>query len=212
MAIRVLIADDHGVLRAGLRALLRAESDLEVAGEAADGSEALALALKLRPDVMLADISMPGATGIEVAKELRDVLPGTRVLILTMHEDGGLLQEALRLGAAGYIVKRAVETELIQAIHTVAAGEIYIDKEMRWAVPAELLPAQAVNPVERRSLSAMETDLLRLLARGHTSRQIADTLQIDPESVEQERARLLAKLGLRGRVDLVRYARDQGLV
>ncbi|MCP4543955.1 MAG: response regulator transcription factor, partial [Chloroflexi bacterium] len=130
MSIRILIVDDHGVLRAGLRALLSAEPDLEVIDEAAGGHEALRLADELRPEVVLLDISIPDLGGIEVARQLKKILPETRVLILTVHEDESLLQEAIRAGAAGYIIKRAVESELIDAIRAVWRGDLYVHPAM----------------------------------------------------------------------------------
>ena len=140
MAVDILLADDHGVLRAGLRALLNAEQDLSVVGEAATGDEVLQLAAELRPDIVLLDLNMPGPGGIEVTRRLREVLPETRVLVLTVHEDEGLLREAIDAGASGYIIKRAVESELINAIRAVARGELYIHPSMTRALlkkPAE---------------------------------------------------------------------------
>ena len=134
MAVDILLADDHGVLRAGLRALLNSEADLDVVGEAASGDEALRLAAELRPGIVLLDLNMPGPGGIEVTRQLREVLPETRVLVLTVHEDEGLLREAIDAGASGYIIKRAVESELINAIHAVARGELYIHPSMTRAL------------------------------------------------------------------------------
>jgi two-component system response regulator NreC len=152
MSIRILIADDHGVLRAGLHALLNIEPDLEVVGEAADGHEALRLAGELRPDIMLLDLVMPGLGGIEVARQLKKSLPDTRTLILTVHEDVGLLREAFQAGAAGYLIKRAVESELINAIHAVWRGDLYVHPAMTRALVENypLAPAapasQVTNP------------------------------------------------------------------
>jgi two-component system response regulator NreC len=126
MSVDIVLADDHGVLRGGLRALLNAENDLEVIGEAASGDEALRLAADLQPDIVLLDLNMPGPGGIEVTRKLHDLVPETRVLVLTVHEDEGLLREAIDAGASGYIIKRAVESELINAIRAVARGEMYI--------------------------------------------------------------------------------------
>lgn len=212
MALRILIADDHGLLRAGLRSMLRSEKDMEVVGEAADGFEALALSTRLKPDVVLADISMPGPSGIEVAQELKQVLPSTRVLILTMHEDGGLLQEALRAGASGYLIKRAAEADLIRAIQTISRGEIYVHEEMKAALPKEWLP-QATGPTNGGArLSDGETEILRLIAHGHTNRRIAELLSTDMSSVESTCSSLMSKLGVRGRVGLIQYANEHHIV
>ncbi len=212
MTIRVLIADDHGVLRAGLRALLNAEPDIEVVGEAGDSYETLIQTEALLPDVLLLDISMPGLGGIEVTRQVRRTFPQVRVLILTVHEDESLLQEALRAGAAGYIVKRAVESELINAIRAVWRGDVYIHPSMTRALLKEVVsPPSAARPPQE-PLTPRETEVLRLVALGYTNRQIAEQLGISVRTVESHRANIAGKLGLRSRVDLVRYAREQGLL
>ncbi|MFQ5854459.1 MAG: response regulator [Anaerolineae bacterium] len=210
MPIRILIADDHGVLRAGLRALLNAEPDLEVIGEAADGYETLRRAQKLGPDVVLLDISMPGPGGIEVTRQVKQELPDTRVLILTVHEDTSLLQEAMRAGAAGYIVKRAVESELINAIRAVWRGDLYVHPAMTRALLKDLTPSPTSDEDPVEPLTPREIEVLRLIAQGYTNRQIAETLTISIRTVETHRANLMGKLGLRSRVELVRYARERG--
>jgi len=212
MAIRILIADDHGVLRAGLRALLNAEPDLEVVGEAADGNEALRLVEKLHPDVLLLDISMPGPGGIEVTRRVKRTLPDTRVLILTVHEDEGLLREAIRAGAAGYIVKRAVESELINAIHAVWRGDLYVHPAMTRALLKDLQASVTPEQPPVEPLTPRETEVLSLIAQGYTNRQIAEKLSISVRTVESHRANIMGKLGLRSRVELVRYAREHGLL
>ena len=205
MPLRVLIADDHGVLRAGLRALLKTEEDLQVVDEAADGETALRLASRLRPDIVLLDLSMPGPGGIEVTRKLKEMLPATRVLILTVHEDETLLREALNAGASGYIIKRAVESELINAIQAVSRGEIYVHPAMtKW-----LLKGPAPAAPKRRDPAALtprEIDVLRLIVQGHTNSQIAEVLRLSVRTIESHRANLMGKLGLQSRVELVRYA------
>jgi len=205
LPLRVLIADDHGVLRAGLRALLKTEEDLQVVDEAADGDTALRLASRLRPDIVLLDLSMPGPGGIEVTRKLKEMLPATRVLILTVHEDETLLREALNAGASGYIIKRAVESELISAIHAVSRGEIYVHPAMtKW-----LLKGPAPAAPKRRdpaALTAREIEVLRLIAQGHTNSQVAEVLRLSVRTIESHRANLMGKLGLQSRVELVRYA------
>ena len=205
MPLRVLIADDHGVLRAGLRALLKTEEDLQVVDEAADGETALRLASRLRPDIVLLDLSMPGPGGIEVTRKLKEMLPATRVLILTVHEDETLLREALKAGASGYIIKRAVESELISAIHAVSRGEIYVHPAMtRWLLQ-EPEPA-APKRRDPATLTPREIEVLRLIVQGHTNSQIAEVLTLSVRTIESHRANLMGKLGLQSRVELVRYA------
>ncbi len=212
MTLRILIADDHGLLRAGLRAMLRSEKDMEVVGEAADGFEALTLSTRLKPDVVLADISMPGPSGIEVAQELKRMLPQTRVLILTMHEDGGLLQEALRAGASGYLIKRGAEADLIGAIHTVSRGEIYVHDDMKSALPKDWRSPTSAPSNGGTRMTQQETEVLRLIAHGYTNRRIAELLGIEPQAVESISSGLMANLGVRGRVGLIQYANDHGII
>lgn len=210
--IRIFIADDHGVLRAGLRALLDAEPDLQVVGEAADGQETLRLVDKLCPDVILLDVSMPGPGGIELTRQLRSILPDARVLILTAYEDEALLREVVRSGAAGYIVKRAVESELINAIRAVWRGDIYVHPSMTHVLLKDASPAPVSSKAPAELLTPREIEVLCLIAQGYTNRQTAEVLCIGVRTVESHRANLMAKLGLRGRVALVRYAREHGLL
>ncbi|CAG0947402.1 Oxygen regulatory protein NreC [Anaerolineae bacterium] len=210
MPIQILIADDHGVLRAGLRALLSAESNLQVVGEAGDGDEALRLANQLRPDIVLLDVTMPGPGGIEVTRRLKESLPETRVLILTLHEDTSLLREALRVGAAGYIIKRAVDVELITAIHAVSRGEMYIHPALTHALLKGLSPTTA-NKNSASALTAREVEILRLIIKGYTNRQIANALSISVRTVDTHRANLMDKLAIHDRAGLVRYATEHGL-
>lgn len=212
MAIRILIADDHGVLRAGLRALLNAEADMEVVAEAADGQAALSMAEKIKPDVVLLDLSMPGLSGIEVTRLLKKASPTVRVLILTVHEDEGLLREAMRSGASGYITKRAIEAELITAVRSVWQGDLYVHPSMTRALLQGLSPVSPTTQKPVEPLTAREIEVLQFLAQGYTNRQIAEELCLSARTVESHRANLMGKLGLRGRVALVRYARERGLL
>ena len=212
MPIRILIADDHGVLRAGLRAMLNAEPNHKVIAEAADGPTALRLAAELSPDVLLLDVSMPGMTGIEVTRQLKKTRPETRVLILTLHEDEGLLQQAIQAGASGYIVKRAVETELMCAIQAVHRGDIYIHPTMTRALFKDVSPLLVPEKEQTEPLSPREAQVLRHVAEGRTNRQIAEMLHVSVRTVESHRANVMDKLSLSGPAQLVRYALEHGLI
>jgi two-component system response regulator NreC len=213
MPIRLLIADDHGVLRAGLVALLNAETGMEVVGEASDENSAVSLTVEKRPDVVLMDISMPDGGGIEATRQIKQLVPETRVLILTVHEDKGLLQEAIRSGAMGYILKRAIKSELINAIHTVMHDDLYLHPAMARLLFSEARtpPAEAAssNP---EPLTAREIEVLRLIAQGYTNNQAATMLNISIRTVEYHRSNLTGKLNLRSRVELMRYAEEKGLI
>ena len=212
MAISVLIADDHGVLRAGLRALLNSESDMEVVGEAADGEQTLCLAEELHPDVVLMDLSMPNGGGIYATQQLKEQLPEAKVLILTVHEDDALLREAFNCGAAGYILKRAVESELINAIQAVARGEMYIHPAMTRALIDHSTPDSLPDQTRAVTITHREYEVLRLIAQGNSNRQVASLLTISVRTVESHRANLMEKLNLTCRVDLVRYAAQHGML
>jgi len=212
MAVDVLLADDHGVLRAGLRALLNAEDDLEVTGEAASGDEVLQVAAEIQPDIVLLDLNMPGPGGIEVTRRLRELVPETRVLVLTVYEDEGLLREAIDSGASGYIIKRAVESELINAIRAVARGEMYIHPSMTRALLNEPEKHTPTQSGAQESLTPRETDVLRLIVLGYTNRQAAEELGLSVRTVETHRANLMGKLDLKSRVELVRWAADNDLM
>lgn len=212
MSIRILIVDDHGVLRAGLRALLSAEPDLEVVGEAAAGDQGFSLAGDLQPDVVLLDISLPDLSGIEITRRLKERLPEVRVLILTFHEDESLLQEAIRAGAAGYIVKRAAESELIDAIRAVWRGDLYVHPIMTRALLKDLSLSPVSHKTPGEALTPREIEVLRLIAQGYTNRQTAEALNISVRTVESHRGNLVDKLNLHSRVGLVRYAKEHGLI
>jgi two-component system, NarL family, response regulator NreC len=210
--IRVLVANDYGITRAGLRALLNAEADMEVVGEAADGDEALRMAGLLRPDVAVLDLSMPGAGGIEVTRQLVATFPGVRALILTMHEDQAMLREALHAGAAGYITRRAMEAELLMAVRIVHRGDLYIHPSIAAALLRNTIAGEPARAASGAALTPRETEVLQLIALGYTNRQTAEALHISIRTVETHRAHLMAKLQLEGRAALVRYAREHGLL
>ena len=215
--IRILIADDHTVVRTGLHALLDRASDMQTIGEATNGEEALRPASELHPDVVLLDISMPGPGGIEVTKQLKETCPDIRVLILTVHKDERLLQEAIKAGASGYVTKNALEPELINAVHAVRRGDLYVHPTMTRALLQDFASADepATQPTDRRqveSLTPRETEVLHLIAQGYTNRQAADELGISVRTVETHRANIMGKLDLSGRVELVRYAMEHGLL
>jgi len=211
--IRLLIADDHVVLRAGLRMLLDAQPHFRVVGEADNGVQVLALAAELQPDVILLDLTMPGLGGLEALPLLRKIVPTARVLILTMHDDESYLRQALRDGACGYVLKKAADTELISAIQSVIRGEVYIHASMTRALLEDFLP-----PVEQctanpwATLSERERDVLLLVARGHTSAKIAERMSLSPKTVETYRARGMEKLDLRSRAALVQYVLSHNLL
>ncbi len=211
MPIRILIADDHAVVRSGVRALLRADPDLEVVGEAGDGVETLRLADSLHPDMVLLDISMPPENGIKTTERLKEAHPELVVLFLTMHEDEGLLHEALRAGASGYVIKRAEESEIIRAIHAANRGEIYVHPAMTRALLHKPVITEHRRGMPEITLTRREIDVLRLLARGNTNRQIAGLLGLSMRTVENHRANLMGKLGLVSRVELVNYAEEHKL-
>lgn len=212
MSIRILLADDHGVIRAGLRALLEGFPDMTVVAEAAEGGDAVAKALELKPDVVLMDLSMPNVGGIEATRQLLQREAGMRILILTVHEDESLLKEVIRAGAAGYIVKRAAPEDLIHAIRVVARGDLYVHPAMTRMLFTE--PANDVVPAGTSvdTLTLREIEVLQLLAKGYTNRQIAEHLSLSPRTVEGHRANIAGKLGLHSRVELVEYAEKHGLL
>jgi DNA-binding NarL/FixJ family response regulator len=210
--IKVLIADDHAIVRAGLRALLLEEWEFALVGEAVGGYEAIDLVEKTSPDVLILDLSLPDLDGISVTRKIKPGFPELKILILTLHEDEALLKEAIKAGAAGYILKRAAEAELISAIRVVLRGDLYIDPSMVRGLFDEI-PNPQINqkePVE--SLTPRETEILKLIVEGFTNRQIGQDLNISIRTVEGHRSNISDKLGLHSRVELVRYARQHGLI
>lgn len=211
MSFKILIADDHGLVRAGLRALLNGEPDFKVIGEATTSEETLALSIKLSPDIVLMDLSMPGCGGIETTRRLLKRLPDVRVLVVTMHEDTAMVREAVQIGASGYIIKRALESELINALRAVSRGELYIHPAMTRALLNDSANPTKIGPL-CEGLTPRELDVLRLIVQGNTNRQVADALNLSVRTVESHRANLMSKLGVSSRVELVRYASRRGLI
>lgn len=210
--VRIVIADDHAVVREGLRALVTAQPGLEVVGEAADGYEAWQRACTLRPDVLLLDLSMPRLGGAEAAARIAHDCPTVRILALTMHEERGYLTRLLRAGAAGYVLKRTAASELVRAIHAVAAGGTYVDPSLAGALLADRAMRAGGVPAASAAatLTMREEEVLRLVAHGHTNKEIGVTLDVSVKTVETHKANAMTKLGLQSRAALVRFALEAG--
>jgi DNA-binding NarL/FixJ family response regulator len=207
--IGVLIADDHGIVRSGLRMLLERQSDIRVVGEAGDGVEALAVAQAEHPDVAVLDVSMPRMTGIQAAREIGAYAPDTRVLLLSMHDDERYFLEGLEAGACGYVLKRAADADLIEAVRTVASGRRFFSGKGQQRLVKEWTEGR--GEADDR-LTPRELEVVKLIAEAHTNKQIAETLQLSEKTVESHRANVFGKLGMRDRVELVRYAIRRGLI
>jgi two-component system, NarL family, response regulator NreC len=209
--IRVALCDDHGVVRSGLRRILADEDDIEVVGEAADATEAVALATAERPDVFVMDLGLPGTSGIDATRQVLDASPATAVLVLTVHDDVAYLRKAFDAGARGYLVKDAADVELVLAVRHVASGQEYVHPSLG----AALLAPDAANARPSGpggELSEREVDVLRMVALGHTNADIAAELFVSVRTVETHRAHVQQKLGIKARADLVRVAREFGLI
>jgi DNA-binding NarL/FixJ family response regulator len=209
--IRVLVADDHHLVRQGIVALLERADDIEVLGQADNGQQALAMAQETRPDILLMDIAMPHLNGLLACEQLCALDTPTRVVILSMYSDEMLVRQALRSGAIGYLLKSAITDELLLAIHTAYQGEIYLSPAISRSAPEDLLrePDAIMDPMEQ--LTPREREVLQLIAEGCTNRQVADLLQISPKTVDKHRTNLMVKLGVHDVVSLVRLAIEQGL-
>ena len=212
--IRVVLADDHHLVRQGLRALLERADDIEVVGEAADGQEALGVVERLLPDVLLVDIAMPHLNGVEAVGRLRGLKVKTRSLILSMYTDDTLVRQALRNGANGYLLKRAVADELLLAVRAVARGDTYLSPEVAGPLLTPLVAgsanAETGGPLEH--LTSREREVLQLIAEGHTNREIAAHLTLSEKTVEKHRGHLMTKLAAHDTAALVRFAIKHGLV
>jgi two-component system, NarL family, response regulator NreC len=212
--IRVLLADDHTILRAGLKMMLNAQPDIEAVGEASDGRHAISEAERLAPDVVIMDITMPECNGIEATRHIKRLLPDVRVLVLTMHENEEYLFQTLRAGAAGYMLKEAADTDLISAIRVVASGRFYLSPSAQSMLVSDYL--QRVHTGEERdsygALTEREREILKLVAEGYTNSQIGERLFISPKTVDTHRTHVMDKLNLHSRAELVRYAMRRGLL
>ncbi len=207
--MRILIADDHGIVRSGLRVLLEGQEDMEVVAEAADGVEARDLAIRERPDLAILDVKMPRLTGLQATHEIREQAPDVAVLILSMHDDERYLFEALKAGASGYVLKRQADTDLLEAIRAVERGEPFLTPDAQRALIKDVLSREGERSDD---LTAREEEVVKLVAEAHTNREIGEILHLSEKTVENHRARAMKKLGLRDRVELVRYAIRRGLV
>jgi two-component system response regulator NreC len=212
--IRVLVADDHAILRSGLRMLINAQNDMEVVGEAEDGEEAVRKARELRPNVSIVDVTMPKAGGLKAVTNVMRESPGTRVLVLTMHNEPAYLRTALCAGALGYVLKKSVDADLLSAIRAVHLGKTYVDSDLADHLVRDALRGSTPVPLPKRRipLSSREVHVLRMVAEGFSSREIAAQVFISTKSVETYRARIAEKLGLKSRAEVVQYALETGLL
>jgi two-component system, NarL family, response regulator NreC len=210
--IRILLADDHAMMRAGLRALLSEERDFEVVGEAGDGREAVALAEELRPDVVVMDISMPVMGGLEATRLIAGRLPDTKVLALTMHAEEQYLLQMMQAGGSGYVLKRSADTELLQAIRAVHRGEVFLYPGAVKLLLSEYNRHDARNGHSHHDLSARESEVLKLTAEGYSNHEIGDRLAISAKTVDTYRQRIMEKLDLHHRAELVHYALEHGFL
>lgn len=207
--LRVLLADDHTVVREGLKALINAQPDMEVVGEAADGVFALELAAELDPDVVVLDVSMPRLNGAQTTARLRHDNPNRKVLALTIHDDRGYLRLMMEAGASGYVLKQAAAAELIHAIRAVAAGTTYLDPVLARGL-VDTFVGGADDAVPAAELSDREFEVMRFIAQGYSNKEVAIRLKLSIKTVETYKTRSLEKLGLRSRVDIIRYALQRG--
>lgn len=208
--LRILLVDDHAIVREGLKRLIAGQPDIEIVGEASDGHEAIAAVTTLQPDVVMMDVSMPGLSGVDATRELVRICPRIRILALTVHEDEAYAREFLQAGAAGYLLKRAPTDELIRAIRAVADGQIYLDPRIANRIVSTLIEPQRLTTAATVELSDREKEVMRLIALGYANKEIAARLDLSVKTVETYKSRSMEKLGLRSRVDIVRLAMERG--
>jgi DNA-binding NarL/FixJ family response regulator len=213
MTVRILLADDHALVRRGVRMILDNEPDLEVIGEAGDGAEAISQARKERPDLAILDIAMPRLTGLQAARELSRLLPDLRILILTMYDNEQYFFEALKAGASGYVLKSVADRDLVEACRSAMRGEPFLyPGAVNSLIRNYLDRAKEGGGFPAKAITDREEEILKLVAEGHSSKEIADMLVISVKTVERHRANLLQKLGLKDRLELTRYAIRAGLI
>ena len=208
-AVRVLIADDHGIVRSGLRMLLERHDDIEVIAEAEDGATARDTAIRERPDLAILDVKMPKLTGLQATREIREQAPDVAVLILSMYDDERYLFEALKAGASGYVLKTQADHDLMEAVRAVERGEPFLTPEAQRALIKDVLGEGGGRPSE---LTPREEEVVKLVAEAHTNKEIAEILHLSEKTVENHRSNAMRKLGMRDRVELVRYAIRRGLI
>ena len=205
--VRVVIADDHATVRQGLKLIVGAERDMEVVGEAGDGHAAVEEAQKLQPDVVVMDVSMPKLNGLKATYKLKECCPEVKVLALTRHKDDGYLQQLLRAGASGYVLKQSAPQELLHAIRAVAGGGKYLDPAVAGKVLGSYTgPVRGEPSTVLRELTEREEQILRLIALGHSNKEIANQLELSVKTVEVHKANGMKKLGMQSRIDIVRYS------
>jgi DNA-binding NarL/FixJ family response regulator len=213
MTVRILLADDHALVRRGVRLILDNEPDLTVVAEAGDGAEAVTKARADRPDLAILDIAMPRMTGLQAARELSRLMPDLRILILTMYDNEQYFFEALKAGASGYVLKSVADRDLVEACRAAMRGEPFLyPGAVNSLIRNYLSRARAGNGIPARAITDREEEILKLVAEGHSSKEIADLLVISVKTVERHRANLLQKLGLKDRLELTRYAIRAGLI
>jgi len=212
--IRLLLVDDHKIVRAGLRMLFLAEKDMEIVGEADGGTEAIQAAADLRPDVVIMDVAMPGMSGIEATRRIKEANPDTAVIALTMHEDEQYFFEMLNAGASGYVPKRAAPDDLVSAIRAVSQGQVFLYPSLAKFLVQDFLQRTEESglPAIAEELTPREREVLIAIAEGHTNREIAELLTISVKTVDRHRENIMRKLNLHNRVELVKYAIEKGLI
>jgi len=211
-----MIVDDHPLFREGLKAIVSRDKKYTVAVEAGDGKEGIRLAKKHEPDIMLVDISMPGKNGIQMIRELKNSLPDTQFIIISMHSEADYIVEAFQAGATGYMIKESAAAQLIKGLDTVAAGELFLDNALSQEVVFKMLQTKSDKTKDKQdpysTLTAREQEVLRMLAEGLTAKDVAKKLYISPKTVENHRTNLMKKLSLQSTVELIRYAARLGLI
>lgn len=208
--LRILLAEDHGTVREGIKLLVNAQPDMEVVGEAADGAAAIVEAQKLLPDLIVMDISMPELNGLQATKKLKKLCPSLKILTLTRHTDDGYLQLLIKAGANGYVLKQSAPTELINAIRTVSSGKSYLDPTLAEKVMGSYAGTSGLTGQGTNEVTGREAEVLRLIAWGYSNKEIAERLDVSVKTVEAHKSNTMKKLGMVSRIDIIRFAILQG--